>query len=62
MSDYFDPDLCLAKIKVQESLKTIGFDAKSNSLTVVSNDRTLYFFKIPAETTRYVEQAEIRTY
>ena len=61
-SDHFDSDLCLAKIKVEESLKTIGFDAKSNSLTVMSNDRTLYFFKIPASTVRYVEEAEIRTY
>jgi WD40 repeat protein len=62
VSNFFEADLCLAKIKVEEKLKTIAFDEKSNSLTVMSNDRVLYFFKIPAETTRHVGEAEVRSY
>ena len=48
VSKYFDSDLCLAKIKVDERLKTIAFDEKNNRLTVMSYDRVLYFFDIPA--------------
>lgn len=44
---YFDNDLCLAKIKVEERVKTIAFDEKNNRLTVMSNDRVMYFFDIP---------------
>lgn len=55
VSNFFEADLCLAKIKVEEKLKTIAFDEKNNSLTVMSNDRVLYFFKIPSVTTRYIE-------
>lgn len=62
VSSFFEADLCLAKIKVEEKLKTVAFDDKSNSLTVMSNDRVLYFFKIPMSTTRYVSEAEIRTF
>ena len=47
VSKYFDSDLCLAKIKVDERLKTIAFDEKNNRLTVMSYDRVLYFFEIP---------------
>ena len=54
--------MCLAKIKVEEKNKTIAFDEKNNSLTVMSADRVLYFFKLPSETTRYVGEAEIRTF
>ena len=48
VSKYFDSDLCLAKIKVDERFKTIAFDEKNNRLTVMSYDRVLYFFDIPA--------------
>lgn len=61
-SSFFEADLCLTKIKVMENHKIVAFDIKSHSLTVMSNDRTLYFFKIPTETTRYVSEAEIRTF
>jgi len=47
VSKYFDSDLCLAKIKVDERFKTIAFDEKNNRLTVMSYDRVLYFFDIP---------------
>ena len=49
VSKYFDSDLCLAKIKVDERFKTIAFDEKNNRLTVMSYDRVLYFFDIPQE-------------
>lgn len=49
VSKYFDVDLCLAKIKVEEPFKTIAFDVKNHRLTVMSNDRVLYFFDIPQE-------------
>lgn len=62
VSKYFDCDLCLAKIKVEEPLKTIAFDVKNHRLTVMSYDRVLYFFDIPQEQTRYVPQAEVRTF
>jgi len=47
VSNYFESDLCLAKIKVEERAKTIAFDEKNNRLTVMSYDRVLYFFDIP---------------
>ena len=62
VSRYFDCDLCLAKIKVDERLKTVAFDEKNNRLTVMSHDRVLYFFDIPQEQVRYVESAEVRTF
>ena len=49
VSKYFDSDLCLAKIKVDERYKTIAFDERNNRLTVMSHDRVLYFFDIPQE-------------
>jgi WD40 repeat protein len=61
-SNFFEADLCFAKIKVEEKIKTIAFDEKNNSLTVMSTDRVLYFFKIPSETIRYIGEAEIRTF
>ena len=49
ISKYFDSDLCLAKIKVDERFKTIAFDERNRRLTVISHDRSLYFFDIPQE-------------
>ena len=62
VSKYFEADLCLAKIKVDEKIKTIAFDEKNHRLTVMSHDRVLYFFDIPMEQIRYVEKAEVRTF
>lgn len=47
VSKYFDSELCLAKIKVDERIKTIAFDERNRRLTVMSYDRVLYFFDIP---------------
>ena len=52
----------MAKIKVDERIKKIAFDAKNNRLTVMSYDRVLYFFDIPQEQIRYIPSAEVRTF
>ena len=62
VSKYFDSELCLAKIKVDERIKTIAFDERNRRLTVMSYDRVLYFFDIPQEQVRYIPHAEVRTF
>jgi hypothetical protein len=47
LNKYWDSDLCLTKIKVNEKLKTIGFDVKNERLTIVTHDRTIYFVDLP---------------
>lgn len=49
LNKYWESDLCLAKIKVNEKMKTIGFDFKNNRLAIVTHDRTIYFVDIPKE-------------
>ena len=39
VNKYFDSDLCLTKIKLDAPSKTIGFDAQSNKLAIVTYDR-----------------------
>lgn len=39
VNKYWDSDLCLTKVKVEEGAKTIGFDAKNNRLAIVTYDR-----------------------
>lgn len=62
VNKYWDSDLCLSKIKVNEEKKTIGFDIKNNRLAIVTNDRTIYFVDLPKEQARYIEEAEVRFY
>lgn len=62
LNKYFDSDLCLTKIKVNDKFKSIGFDAKNNKLAIVTHDRTIYFVEIPKEQTRYIADAECRFY
>lgn len=62
VNKYWDSDLCLSKIKVNEDKKTIGFDIKNNRLAIVTNDRTIYFVDLPKEQARYIEEAEVRFY
>ena len=59
---YWDSDLCLAKVKVNEKFKSIGFDVKNNRLAIVTNERSLYFVDLPKDQTRYIEEAECRFY
>ena len=62
LNKYWESDLCLTKIKVNEKSKTIGFDFKNNRLAIVTHDRTIYFVDLPKEQTRYIEEAECRFY
>lgn len=55
INKFFDHDLCLSKIKVNEKMKTIGFDVKNNRLSIVTHDRTIYFVDLPTEQTRYID-------
>ena len=47
VSDYFDPDLCLAKVKIDDKFKSMAFDERNNRLAVISFDRAIYYFEIP---------------
>lgn len=60
LNKYWDSELCLTKVKLEENAKTIGFDAKNNRLAIVTYDRNIYFVDIPEEQKRYIEQAEVR--
>jgi len=62
ISDYFDTDLCLSKVKIEDKLKTVAFDSKNNRLAVMSFDRILYYIDIPAEAIRHIGEAEVRTF
>jgi hypothetical protein len=57
VSNFFDSECCLTKIKVDEQAKIIAFDEKNRRLTVMTHDRILYFFDIPEQQTRYVPEA-----
>jgi hypothetical protein len=62
VSNYFGEDLSLAKIKIEDKLKSIAFDSKNNRLTVMSYDRVMYFIDIPVESIRHITEAEVRTF
>jgi hypothetical protein len=49
LNKYFDHDLCLTKIKINEKIKQIGFDSKNGRMAIVTTDRTIYFVDIPKE-------------
>jgi len=62
VSNYFAEDLSLAKIKIEDKLKSIAFDGKNNRLTVMSYDRVMYFIDIPLEQIRHITDCEVRTF
>jgi len=47
VNKYWDSDLCLTKIKVNEKYKTVGFDQKNRRMAIVTHDRTIYFVDLP---------------
>lgn len=59
---YYDTDLCIAKVKIEDKLKTIAFDDKNKRLAVMSYDRVMYYMDIPAESMQYIPEAEVRTF
>ena len=60
LMSYFDNDLCLTKVKIDDKLKTIAFDAKNRRLVVASYDRVLYYMDLPQNPTRYITSVEVR--
>jgi len=59
---YLDNDLCMAKIKIDDKLKTIAFDDKNKRLAIMSYDRVMYYLDLPHEQIRHIAEAEVRTF
>ena len=47
INKYWDSDLCLTKIKINDKYKVIGFDSKNRRLSIVTAERTIYFVDLP---------------
>lgn len=62
VSKFFDNDLCISKIKIDDKTKTIAFDVKNSRLAIMSYDRVMYYIDIPLKSIRYIPQAEVRTF
>lgn len=62
VAKYFDSEWCVSKIKIDEKLKTVGFDVKNHKLIIMTFDRILYYLDIPPSQVRYLEQAELRVF
>jgi hypothetical protein len=61
-SKYFNSEWSASKIKVEEKLKTVGFDVKNHRLVIITSERILYYVDIPETPQRYLEEAEIRVF
>jgi hypothetical protein len=59
---YFNSEWSVSKIKVEEKIKTVGFDIKNHRLIVITYERILYYVPIPENFTRHLEEAEIRSF
>lgn len=44
---YFNSEWSCSKIKIDEKLKSIAFDAKNHRLTIITYDRVIYYVDIP---------------
>lgn len=63
ITKYFNSEWSATKIKIEEKLKTVGFDAKNHRLIIITYDRLLYYVDIPEQTpARYLDEAEIRVF
>lgn len=62
ITKYFNSEWSVSKIKVDEKLKTVGFDVKNHRLIIVTYDRIIYYVDIPENPTRYLDEAEIRAF
>jgi len=47
LSKYFDSEWSVTKIKIEERLKSVGFDVKNHKLIIMTFDRVLYYVDIP---------------
>lgn len=57
VAKYFNSEWSVSKIKVDEKIKTVGFDIKNHRLIVITHDRLLYYVPIPETYNRYLEEA-----
>ena len=62
VTKFFDNDLCLTKIKIDDKLKTIAFDEKNRRLAIMSYDRVMYYVDLPESQSRHIPEAEVRTF
>ncbi len=44
---YFNSEWSVSKIKIDEKVKTVGFDVKNHKLIIITYDRILYYVSIP---------------
>lgn len=61
-SKYFNSEWSASKIKIDEKLKTVGFDVKNHRLIIITYDRILYYVDIPDTPSRYLDEAEVRVF
>ena len=47
LTKYFNSEWSATKIKIDEKLKTVGFDVKNHRLIIITYDRILYYVDIP---------------
>lgn len=50
ITKYFNSDWSVSKIKIDEPLKRVAFDAKNHMLTILTHDRIVYYVDIPKQT------------
>ncbi len=62
INKYFNSEWSATKIKVEEKLKTVAFDAKNHRLVIMTHERVLYYMDIPETPQRYLDQAELRIF
>jgi hypothetical protein len=47
LSKYFNSEWSATKIKIDEKIKTVGFDSKNHKLIIITYERILYYVAIP---------------
>lgn len=62
ITKYFNSEWSVSKIKIDEKLKTVGFDVKNHRMIIVTYERILYYVDIPENPQRYLDDAEIRVF
>jgi hypothetical protein len=61
-SKYFNSEWSVSKIIIDEKIKTVGFDVKNHRLIIITYDRVLYYVTVPVHHSRYLEEAELRSF
>lgn len=61
-SKLFGSEWSVSKIKIDEKIKTVGFDVKNHKLLIITYDRVLYYVGLPDHHIRYLDEAELRSF